>query len=316
MNAKITYYLLFILSTASLSACKDIMEPSLNKRAMVANAPGNNYQSPSYAINFWWDEVEDALSYRLQVVQPNFSNIAGLVLDTVVKSSRFTYTLSPGNYEWRVLAQNGSSKTPYTAPKSFVVLTTSISQQKVLQSAPANGLLTNQSAVSFQWESLYGAAKYNLQIDTNSFANESALVYNQTIPGQQFSFTLPKDHSYQWRVRAVNDTAKSLWSDIRTFVYDHTPPSQVQVIAPANNNQVTLPVALQWNMIAAAKYKLYVFKSDSTTTYNNTFPLSVTTNSYSFTTGTIGERVYWKVSAIDAAGNEGQASTLRSFVLR
>ncbi|MES2807019.1 MAG: hypothetical protein V4619_00230 [Bacteroidota bacterium] len=292
------------------------MEPSLSKRTMVAQAPGSNFQSTSYAINFWWDEMEDALTYHLQVVTPGFGSVAGLVLDTVVKINRFTYTLKPGNYEWRVLAQNGSSQTPYSAPKNFTVLTTSIGQQTVQLNSPANNFLTNQANTSLQWESLYAATKYNLQIDTGNFSNENALVYNQTIPGQQINFTFIKDHAYQWRVRAVNDTAKSLWSDIRIITYDHTPPAQVQATLPANTAQVTLPVTLQWNNIAAARYKLYVFKSDSITNYSASFPVYLNTNSYNFTTGTIGDRINWKVSAIDAAGNEGQASTIRSFVLR
>ncbi|MCC8427249.1 hypothetical protein [Mucilaginibacter sp. UR6-11] len=314
--AYLTPVILFTIATL-VSACKDIMEPSLSKRIIVAKAPGNQYQSPSYTVNFWWDELEDALTYRLQVVTPNFNNIAGLVLDTIVKSNKFTFNLKPGNYEWHVLAQNGSSQTPYSFPKGFTVLTTSITSQSVQLTSPANNFLTNQPAIILQWGNLYGATKYHLEIDTNNFINENALVYDQSIPGQQVNFNFPKDQIYQWRVRAENDTAKAQWSSINSITSDHTPPTQVVSIGPGNNQQISLPAALQWNSVpSASKYKLYAYKSDSTTTYNSNFPILLSTTSYSFNWGAIGERVYWKVTAIDAAGNEGQASVLKSFVLK
>ncbi|MDB5002068.1 MAG: hypothetical protein JWQ34_293 [Mucilaginibacter sp.] len=312
------YFLLILFAVITLmSSCKDIMEPSLNKRTVTLEAPRNQFQSSSYTVNFWWDEVEDALTYRLQVVTPNFTNIGSLVLDTMVKSNKFTFNLKPGNYEWHLLAQNGSSQTSYSFPRNFTILTTSISGQSVQLTSPANNFLTNQSAIILQWGNLYGATKYHLEIDTNSFVNENTLVYDQSIPGQQINFTFPKDQIYQWRIRAENDTAKSQWSSINAVTYDHTPPAQVVSTSPLNNQQISSPAAMQWNAApSASRYKLYAFKGDSTTIYNSSFPVFVNTNSYSFSLGTIGERIYWKITAVDAAGNEGRASILKSFVLK
>jgi hypothetical protein len=310
---------LFILFASIMFsyACKDIMESSISKSTVKLRAPGNQYQSKSYSINFWWDEVDDALTYRLHVVNPDFTNAAALVLDTVVKSQRFTVNLQPGSYEWRVMALNGSSQTPYSAPRAFTVLLGSIVGQSVQLTSPANGFISNQNSIVLQWGSLYGATKYHLEIDTNSFVNENALVYNQTIPGQQITFNFPKDQTYQWRVRAENDSTQAIWSSINSIVYDHTPPSQVSTISPTNNQQVSLPVSMQWsNVLSASKYKLYAFKIDSTTLYTGSFPMLINTNTYTFNSGIVGERVYWRVTALDAAGNEGQPSVLKSFVLK
>jgi len=62
--------------------------------------------------------------------------------------------------------------------------------------------------------SLFGATQYRFEIDTNNFANKNALLSNQVIPGQQLNFTFPQDQSYQWRVRAENNTVQSRWSAI------------------------------------------------------------------------------------------------------
>lgn len=312
------YILLSFLSLiSSLWSCSDIIEPSISKSSVQLEAPTNGYQSTSYTINFWWDAVGNASSYHLQVVNPTFIAPGGLVLDTIIKRTTFSFNLNPGSYQWRVLAENGSSQTAYATPKSFTVSATSIKQQSVQLIAPANSLLTNQSSVSFQWQSMYGATKYQLEIDTNNFANENAVLYNQTIPGQQVNFSFPKDQVYQWRIKAENDTAQAQWSSINSITYDHTPPPVVTLSSPANGLTVALPVNLLWNSsITAVKYKLYAYKSDSTTIYNQNFPMLINTTSYSFNLGNSGNKVYWMVTALDAAGNESQASSLRSFVLQ
>jgi len=307
----------FFLAIALLNSCKEFIEPDISKSKVTLEAPYNNYQSTIYTVNFWWDELPDALHYRLQIVTPSFDSVGSLVLDSLVAGNKFAVNLVPGKYQWRVSAENGSSSTAFSVARSFVVANSSIKQQSVQLSSPANNTLTNHGAVTFSWGSLYGATGYRLEIDTNNFQNESTVIYNQLVPGQQVNFTFPKDQIYQWRVRAENDTAQSQWSAINIITYDHTPPAQVSLSSPANNQTISLPVSMQWSAVASAvKYKLYVFQSDSTTAYNQNFPMVLTTTNYSFNLGISGNRVYWKVSAIDATGNEGQASVLRSFVLQ
>ncbi|MDR3694118.1 hypothetical protein [Mucilaginibacter sp.] len=312
-------YLLFgiLALTNVLSSCNDIIEPSLSKQQVQLEAPVDQYQSTSYTINFWWDAVDHALSYHLQVVSPTFAAPGALVLDTVVHNYRFSCTLNPGSYQWRVMAENGSSQTAWSSPKSFTVAASSIKQQAVQLISPSNNIVTNQSSYTFQWGSLYGATAYQFEIDTNNFANGNVVISNQTIPGQQISFTFPKDQIYQWRVRAQNDTAQALWSPVYMVIYDHTPPGQVTLVAPVSGTTLSLPVALSWNSVATAvKYKLYVYQSNGTTIYNSSFPMVLTGTSYSFTLGSSGNTIYWMVTAVDAAGNESQASAKNSFILQ
>src|SRR5215217_1004573 len=105
------FYLLLIII---FSGCKEFIEPSIAKRYVVQLAPANSSESTQYNQTFWWEPVEDALKYRLQVANPNFDRTQVLVLDTLVETNKFNYTLEPGTYEWRVRAENGSSETAYT----------------------------------------------------------------------------------------------------------------------------------------------------------------------------------------------------------
>jgi hypothetical protein len=319
MNTKPFPYLILLslFLAVLLSSCDDIIEPSLSKQVETLEAPANSYQSTSYTINFWWNTVNHALSYHLQVVTPNFTAPGSLVLDTVVSTYKFSYTLSPGTYQWRVLAQNGSSATPWSTPNSFTVAAGSITQQAVTLNAPANNLLTNQNPFTFQWSSLYGATSYQFEIDTDNFSNPNSVVSNQTISGTQLSFTFPKSQTYQWRVKAQNDTAQSQWSTVYVVAFNNTPPAQVTLASPASAATISLPVTLQWNPVAnAVKYNLYVYQSDGVTSYNSSFPMALTSTSYSFNLGSSGTKIYWTVTAVDAYGNVSQPPTPIYFTLQ
>lgn len=306
---------LIILLLFLLSGCKEFIEPSIQDRKVTLLAPAAGTESVQYAQSFWWEPVEDALKYRLQVVSPNFSNTARLVLDTLIIPNRFNFTLDPGNYEWRVRAENGSSQTAYTTG-NFMIYASSIKAQQVQLQMPANNSMTASSSQIFSWLKLYGADRYHLEIDTNNFANETVLFFDQTTPNLEYTVPLTKDKLYQWRVKALNDTAESKWSAIQNVTFDSTPPAQVTLSSPATGVSATSPVTLKWEARATAtKYQLAVYKSDQATPYSSTFPLSVTGTSYAFT-GTPGERVYWQVRAIDAVGNVGAYSELRNFTIQ
>ena len=318
MKTKAIQYLWPVMLMAGiLSSCSDIIEPSISKKVVTLEAPADQYQSTGYTINFWWDAVDNALSYHLQVVTPSFAAPGSLILDTIVTKNKFPFTLNPGLYQWRVTAENGSSQTPFAGPRSFTVVTSSIKQQAVQLISPSNNLLTNKASITFQWGGLYGATQYRFEIDTNNFGNEGNVISNTAIPGQQISFSFPKDLAYQWRVRAENDTAQSQWSAINMVTYDHTPPGQVTLSSPVDGTTLPKPVSLQWNPASTAvAYKLYIYGSDGATLYNSSLPVTLNATSYSFNLGKSGDKVYWKVSAVDAAGNEGAASTLVSFILQ
>ncbi|HKG08719.1 MAG TPA: hypothetical protein VKB19_19775 [Pedobacter sp.] len=309
-----------VLQLITICGCKDFIEPSLEKRQVVLVAPADGTGTNTYQVGFAWEAVEDALGYRLQVATPDFDNAVSLVTDTVIidgNKERLELTLDPGQYEWRLRAQNGSSVSAYQR-SSFTVHPSSLEEQKVTLIGPGNGYFSNQPPVLLSWNTLFGAREYRLQIDTLSFADETKLVYNNTFSGSQFNFSFPKDQSYQWRVRAENATENSKWSETRIMSFDKTPPAKPEVITPANGAVLSQPIVLSWKPVATAKkYKLYVFRSDGTTTYNSTFPLTLGSTSYSFELGQQpGEVVFWRVLALDEIGNEGLLTDQRNFSIQ
>src|SRR5690606_51907 len=111
---------------------------------------------------------------------PSFDAAQQLVIDTLLTQSKFIYTFEPGNYEWRIRAENSSSTGIYTN-RSFIVHESSIENQQVQLTAPSNGLLTNKSSIDIQWLPLFGADTYLLQIDSANFTDEAQMVVNQEL---------------------------------------------------------------------------------------------------------------------------------------
>jgi hypothetical protein len=313
-------FLQSILSVACLFllGCEEFIEPSIEDKRVVLLSPAIGTETSEYAQTFWWEEVDKALSYRLQVVSPDFEKISKLVLDTVVKSNKFKYTLEPGKYEWRVQALNGSSQTIYNKG-SFTIFSTSISEQQVQLTNPSNNTITNLAAVSFQWLNLFGAKEYQIQVDTlnNNFQDQTKLFLNKNTSELNYASSFSKDQVYKWRVKAINEADSSKWSVIQSITYDKTPPAVVTLASPGNNVTVSKPVTLRWNGSAGAKkYLLYVYKSDSTTPFDGTYPITLTEVSSVFNSGTSGEQLFWEVRAVDDAGNISKLGELRGFLIQ
>ena len=107
-----------------LAACEDIFEPDLEDKIVQIIAPEDGLQTVRQTNTFWWEYVEGALEYNLQIVNPSFDYILKLELDTNITENQFTYTLTPGSYQWRVSAFNFSSATPYTMHTLTIIDTT------------------------------------------------------------------------------------------------------------------------------------------------------------------------------------------------
>ncbi|HEY0056922.1 MAG TPA: hypothetical protein VGB63_16345 [Pedobacter sp.] len=308
-----------VLSLISLLfvGCSEFIEENLKDKKVILNSPAADHETNKYSQSFWWEPVGNTQFYRLQVVGPTFDSIAETILDTLVKSNRFLTTLDPGQYEWRVRVENSGSYGLYST-RRLVIHESSITTQRVQLKLPAMHLITNQKSITYSWYGLFGAEEYHLQIDTNDFSNVKSLVFDAITPDIEFTVPLTKDKQYKWRVRAeLADTIYSKWSNIHTFSLDTTPPDKVELSSPTDGQTVSKPVSLAWMaQVGATKYQLVIYKSDGVTVFNSTFPLTLTNTSFSFTEGSFNDKLYWKVRAIDAAGNFSIYSDVRDFTVQ
>lgn len=297
-------------------SCSEFIEPSIKGKDLILNSPADRAQSNRYSQSFWWEKVEHARAYHLQVVSPSFDSVGYLALDTVIKTNTFNFTFEPGEYQWRVRAENSGSETAYFT-RTFTIYPSSITSQQVQLISPIGNSVSNQSDLLVKWYNLYGATKYRLQVDTTDFQDETKMVYNSTTTGTELNIPLSLERTYKWRLRAESDSLQSKWSGTYTFTYDNTAPAKVTVISPDNNSSIAKPVQLRWNAVAGAKkYQVILYKNGSASPYDSSFPVTVTGTSYSLNKGEQGEILQWQVRAIDEAGNIGEYSTSRSFTVQ
>ena len=209
------YLAAFTVLFLTIVACEDILEVvDISERQVTIFAPLDNTTVNSNQVNFNWDRVEDATSYRFQLATPNFMETQQLVIDSIFEldtlgnvGSQIQQTLTNGMYEWRIKAMNSGFETSYTQ-SGFTV-----SGEEDLDVvppntpelvAPTNGASQDDNQVSFRWtrEDVSGTAER----DSIYFFSDEALQNpigkdlgaNKTYSGNFDTGT------YYWRVRAFD----------------------------------------------------------------------------------------------------------------
>lgn len=102
--------LIFFMILLAFS-CDDIFETDISDDMVVLRTPSEGYATSSQSITFWWDSLEGADEYELQVVSPDMATANVLVIDTVIVKTQFAMTLTTGQYEWCVKGMNNGYET-------------------------------------------------------------------------------------------------------------------------------------------------------------------------------------------------------------
>ena len=95
-------------------SCETAFESSLQGNRVVLLAPANNLITMDSVHTFYWNQVQGANRYQLQVVSPRFDSITRLGTDTIVTRNQFPLKLARGGYQWRVRAMNASTTSNYS----------------------------------------------------------------------------------------------------------------------------------------------------------------------------------------------------------
>ena len=208
-----------------------------------------------------------------------------------------------------------------TAGVMTVLLTaTAVAQARIgvprLQS-PRTGSVV-QSLPAFTWGSVRGAATYEFEFSaTRNFSSNVAGFANNPISLTDTAITndstIPNG-TYYWRVRAV--TLKDVpgrWSPMRKLVkLWNTAPKLTSPVGTTVNWPVS-PLLLKWTPVAhAVNYQLKIGTSPalSSLVYG---PTNVQGPEFAFPSALAPGTYYWAVQPIDAAGNLGKRSPVRTF---
>jgi hypothetical protein len=251
--------------------------------------------------------------YYILQLDSNHNITLPIITDTTNLSSE-TINLSEGRFFWRVRAFDyAGNQSSYSVIDSFGLDITAPTIP--ILSAPDSGLFTNTQTVSFKWfrssDNLSKVKYYKLQYSTSStFIN--AITLDSISDTTATSLSLG-DSVYFWRVQAKDKAGNfSNWSRTRSLRIYTQIPSMPVLIAPQNNLLTNNSnVNFAWHRSTSPIINYYIIQyarnaqfanPDSSMRYDTTLTLTFLDSTY-----------YWRVRAIDSAGNISNWSAVWSF---
>ena len=307
--------LLFIVLTSIFVSCEKFGEKNITKSVPVLLSPTQNQSDSILTKLFWWEEIEGADSYHLQVVSTTFDNIISLALDTLISGTKFQLTMVPGEYQWRVRGENGAYESPWTTYNLTITNTSSLAGQSITSATPTDGYVTSDTSITFNWNALTKATSYNFVIkkvpsgvdELNTSASTNSKTHTFTAEGK-----------YSWSVQGINSLSASIAS-LQYITIDKTKPNVPVLIYPKaiTDTIKTLPASFTWSIGvdngSLVSDSIYI-STDST--FNSNILLGDVVSgvqTYSLTSLTQTGKLFWRVRSFDAAGNKSAYSVAKSF---
>lgn len=296
-----------------LYACKSILERDISGDVVILNSPPDGMHSDNYTQTFWWEKVEGASTYNLQIVSPSFDYVEKLIVDTNISSTQFSYTFAPNSFTWRVKASNSAYFTDYSEA-SFVIDSTP-KPQLVNLIRPSDNFASNESIITFEWAPSANATRYRMLItkNGNTFNDKEVNSTSLTYPDEGNSLPQLSDGVYSWQVRAENTLANSEYSSAWNLIVDLTAPELPQIIEPIKDDTISeFKISWKHPLVGGSQIK------DSLIIYSDSVGNILYHEQYLTDTiyiqNSAPEKWYqYKVKSFDAAGNESGWTSLRRF---
>ena len=248
-----------------------------------------------------WNAVPGATSYK--VYRAASKSGAYSLLGTVTATSYTNTGAKEGTtYYYKVKAANGAGESAYSNVVSGKVVVTPKPAAPVVKighsAASGKPMLT--------WNAVSGATSYKVYRAASQNGTYSLL---GTVTTTSYTNTGAKAGTTYWyKVKAVNSAGESPYSNVVSGkVKSVTPKPSAPVVKIGNSASSGKPM-LTWNAVSGAtSYKVY-----RATSQNGTYSLlgTVTATSYINTGAKDGVTYYYKVKAVNSAGESAYSNTV------
>lgn len=314
---RIFIYIIAFICICFWACKKDFIVEDITSKTISVISPSNNFVTTTNKITFWWEELNGAEKYNIQIVKPAFTSITQIVSDTNIINTKYTVTLQPGNYQWRIKAINAGGHTEFQTFNLKVDTTSNLSSLTVSPIYPINGFLTGNKRISFSWNVLNAASSYQILLLNST----NGIIKDTTTSLNTYTFSFSTQGNYQWKIRALNDYSISQYNSPLTFTIDLTAPVAPVLLSPSYGAIITPSNQLVWNRVGApdAKYDSIYIASDSAFTniisYTKAYTQSITINQLNNQPPATGTVYWWKMRSIDSVGNRSLYSNQFKFKL-
>lgn len=299
-------------------SCDDILEENISNDTVQTISPSKDSKIESNVVSFKWNTLKGADKYRIQIYESN----QVLLLDSLTTKTSLTLPLDAGSYIWRVRAENYAYESIYSFPLNFsTTIPNDLTNQQVILTSPDNDKFMNFINITLNWTLLNKATSYSAKVVNTATSQEVFSKTDLTSNSVTLDLLTLADGNYEWRIKAKNADSETKQYSSRKFNIDTTAPNQPKNSLPADNSTQTANTSTNytWSIasdIGNAKSSIsYIieFANDVNFTSNiQTYNSNTTTLQQTFSTAGV---YYWRVRAIDGAGNIGANSTGFKFTV-
>ena len=316
--------------TASLTFTLDTMAPDIPALVQPWNA---TYVSDNIPF-LEWSTPTDASTVHYQLQVASDSGFSSLVLyKKFLVASWYTLTagdalyhseaLSDGTCYWRVKAiDNAGNESDWTASRTFTVDTVAPEMPTLIY--PANGKVTTDNVPQLGWSDVTDPSGVTYELQIASDSGFSSVVLDRSGLGvSEYTLTGGEallDAKYYWRVKAVDKAGnESDWTSGWSLTVDTVAPIWPYRISPADGALVTSTPTFDWSDVSDLSGVTYELQIDDNTDYSSPVlsKTSLTASGYTLTAGEAlpAGTYYWRVRAVDGAGNASAWRSGWSFVV-
>ena len=295
-----------VTAAAGLGAAVLVAAP-----AHALGAPGGLGGSPLNTTThvLSWSPVNGATGYQVQVDDSSSFSSPVFTASTVNTRVVPTKALPSGDLFWRVRSASGSTTSAWSTSDLTQV---EISAPSPLSPIGGEVLAQPQDPPLLQWSAVQGATSYTVQVDGNQ-----DMIGAKTYTTKSTSLVDPDPLTagdWWWTVTASKGSGlNSLPTTPEQFVVQGLPAPQI--VYPVDDiNQTLEDVVFDWTPVAGAKtYDLQVALDAD---FNNIAltAAGIQSTRYSPATTLNSDQFWWRVRAVDPAGQQSSwTSSLNGF---
>lgn len=307
----------FSLICFLLYACDEIIEPDITNEVFSVVTPPTEFTANTLSINFYWELLDGAAFYRLQIARPDFAEPIQILVDSAYESNATNINLGPGSYEWRMRAENFNTFSNYVYGRLVVDSSASLDGAMPNLTFPSNNQYSNADEINFSWEPLFSATEYRFELIHNESSSDVLeVITNNT----GLNADLVLEGTYLWRITALNLHSISNVGERNLFI-DRTAPPPVISSTPADDFEAgdTL-VTFTWQIpndlgtvLSPLSFELEIAEQSNFASQIFITPIftSVGITEIILPEGTY----YWRIHSQDEAGNSGVYSVIKKITI-
>jgi hypothetical protein len=281
----------------------------------MLKSPADNAPSKG-TPTFSWIASTGAKWYKLGYTAGDCASLDKDTFPALTTTSYKPLTQEVGDLHWCVMAGDlAGNWSAWSGARTVHINPLVPAAPALIQ--PATAGFTNNTMPLLKWKSVAYGDKYQVQVSMASTFLSTVEDYSG--PVQEFNtYTNPLvgGVKYFWRVRAYNSINNpGPWSPVWNFTVDTLPPAAPGMLTPGDGSIVNTTVPkLTLSPVVGAKY--YQFQVDPAGSFASP-PVDVTLTTTSYTIPAAKSldfgTNYWRVQAIDAAGNTSGWTAPRTF---